>query len=686
MVKGILMKIGAIRHNLIHYRKLIVIWTVLILIFSFISLSEGSGNETEKTGSGNYTYSHEYVGTESESNVVTNENVQSEENTMDDLELKEDLGNSTDSQVTNDENLENESKEVIGNSIDNQETDVDNLKRITNELNSTDNQESHEKIQNTGADSEEGTDNQESADEELKTETSMEKGTEGQASLEESTGIESETEQDTGNKEYPEKNQGTGKVVNCSEDNPESACKTQPQNEKTEENPCSESEMETGLCNGSKNVEIVEVETELEREVCNGITNSMSGELEPETNTETCSGENNPKNDDLEAQTNIEETNWSNISESKDLGSEIYSGKSSWNNLQFILSYPSTLRSFYTTHESVKITYKGSEALKDQKVDIYLVKTRSSSLSKETVENIMDSSTISFEDICKNPEFYIQVPETLSEDGDLSPVTLGPLPEGSYWVVVTLAENETKSSEPEKTILLEHYFKVLEYEMEAEAPNTLEEGENLEVNLRMKNAPSQKNYTYCAVLMREDACRTNMNVSSNVSSTKSMSGTFVQGLSLIEYFGFNSTDYGSETGKEKLDEKIQTFIGEGNGTVCIGEENQNTLSLKTFDLPPGNYLLLAGAYEKDRGLTGIAQKEVSIREVSTVSQNHPSLKTEPSVLDKVSSLGLEGLDPQIREEALQAVEVVKEPSKLASFLVTFVGTLLIGFTIKKRRR
>lgn len=46
--------------------------------------------------------------------------------------------------------------------------------------------------------------------------------------------------------------------------------------------------------------------------------------------------------------------------------------------------------------------------------------------------------------------------------------------------------------------------------------------------------------------------------------------------------------------------------------ISIGEKNQSTLSLKSFELPSGDYLLLAGAYENDEGLAGIAQKKLRI--------------------------------------------------------------------------
>jgi methanogen extracellular protein (TIGR04279 family) len=54
------------------------------------------------------------------------------------------------------------------------------------------------------------------------------------------------------------------------------------------------------------------------------------------------------------------------------------------------------------------------------------------------------------------------------------------------------------------------------------------------------------------------------------------------------------------------------MIGEGNGTISIGEDNQNTLSMTTFDLPPGNYILFAAAYENGKGLASVAQTELTI--------------------------------------------------------------------------
>jgi hypothetical protein len=72
------------------------------------------------------------------------------------------------------------------------------------------------------------------------------------------------------------------------------------------------------------------------------------------------------------------------------------------------------------------------------------------------------------------------------------------------------------------------------------------------------------------------------------------------------------TKYESQDGKEKLKEEIQTTIGKENGTISIGKENQGNLSMKSLELASGDYLLIAGANENDKGLVGIAQNKLKI--------------------------------------------------------------------------
>jgi methanogen extracellular protein (TIGR04279 family) len=282
----------------------------------------------------------------------------------------------------------------------------------------------------------------------------------------------------------------------------------------------------------------------------------------------------------------------------------------SWNNLKFRLSHPYYLRSFYTVNESVKISYNGPETLGKQSVDIYLIKENSSSFPENATSNCTNESAISLEDLLNNTESYIQIPAALNKEGDLSPLTLGPLPAGSYWVLITLAGNETGKPESEKEILLANYFEVFEYEMEAGVPYTLEEGENIEVNLNLKNAPAQKSYTYCAILIREDAYTAYEGT--NSSWVTAGIRPIVNGIDVIKSLETNLTEYESENGKDEFKNGIQALIGKCNGTISIGEKNQSTLSLKSLKLPPGDYLLLAGAYEDNEGLAGIAQKELRI--------------------------------------------------------------------------
>lgn len=528
------------------------------------------------------------------------------------------------------------------------------------ESNSIDNQEGPEASPETKTEIEQDTDNQQNVERNLDTGIGEERDTENKENIEKNpeTGIRSE--KSTDNHESARKDPETEKVESCSTDNRKYPYENPAQKEETKETPRSQvnsesnlklktstdnekcssgssqtkTEIKTGSRDGSKHLKITEAETELKEEGCSRIKSFRSCGLKPETKIKAFSGEKNLKSDHMEAQVNIGRINWTHVPGSRELKAESESnlwlsfplerlwnkelrseesGESSWNNLKFILSYPCSLRSYYNTHESVKINYRGSKALRGQKVDVYLVKARSPGFSEETVNNITDGNTVRFEDIFdKNTEFYIQIPATLNEAGNLSPLTLGPLPEGSYWVLITLAGSETKAPEPEKNILLANYFEVLKYEMEAEAPHTLEEGENFEVNLSLKNVPAQEDYIYWAVLISEDACGTGANTGSETSGTNAVAGTFANGLKLIRDFGLNSTNSESETGKDNLKSKFQALIGEGNSTISIGEENQSNLSVNSLGLAPGKYWLFAGAYEKDRRLAGMAQEELTI--------------------------------------------------------------------------
>lgn len=381
---------------------------------------------------------------------------------------------------------------------------------------------------------------------------------------------------------------------------------------------------------------------------------------------------------------------------------ELKSGATPGDDTELVLTYPYSTHPFYTENENVKMDFKGPAAFGQQKVNVYLVQGLNVNSLKEAFTGIRDGNAVSFKEIFDNSTGSTTLVTTtvLNENGDLPALlTLNPLPAGSYGVLILLAGNENEESETERKVLSATCFEVMEYELKVTSPNNLKERENLEVNLKLKKAPAQGIYTYGALLIREDAYHAEINVSSN--GTGAGTDLFVNGIDVINEFGVNSTNYESKLSKDELTTEIQTIIGEGNGTISVGDENQNKLSLTTFDLPPGDYLLFAGAYEKGKGLKGIAQTELTISKakkstdsdkkqesstsLSTESQSPSTLETEQPILETLSSLGLEDLEPQVRGSILEA-GIIKNPPKLPSFIIGFLGTIIIGIMILKRRR
>jgi methanogen extracellular protein (TIGR04279 family) len=403
-----------------------------------------------------------------------------------------------------------------------------------------------------------------------------------------------------------------------------------------------------------------------------------------------------------EAKTEIKAYNWTDIQGSKSITPEIKAEKNSWNNMKFILSYPYSLRPFYTVNESVKLSYIGPETLGQQNVNIYLIKEHSPGFPENDISCGMNESTISLEDVLNNNiESYIQIPATLNEGGDLSPLTLDPLQAGSYWILMTLAGNETGNPESEKEILLAKHFEILEYEMEAGAPYALQEGENLEVSLRLKNAPAEKNYTYWAVLIKDSAYTASEGTNLRWRMTTGIR-PIVNGVDLIKSLETSLRGYESKNEKDELKNEVQTLIGEDNGTIIIGEKNQSNLYLKSLQLTQGDYLLLTGAYENSEGMVGISQKKLRIspensyglglKSSSGNTFGGPSstkFKASPlmeikSILENPKAFIFEDIKPYIQANSL--AEVLRNPPKLPSFLLGFAGTLLIGFVVLRKKK
>lgn len=269
-------------------------------------------------------------------------------------------------------------------------------------------------------------------------------------------------------------------------------------------------------------------------------------------------------------------------------------------------TYPYSTHPFYTENQKVIMDYNGPSAFKNQKVDVYLVNGPSVSSIKKAIALAGDESA-SLEKIFKaGTNSYTKTSATLDKHGDLSgPLTFSSCKPGSYGIIIALADEDKKTeSGIEKKVLSATFFEVVDYELETDASAAIDEGDNLDVKMNLKDAPADGKFTYGALLVNKEAYKAEVNVSSN--GTIDGTNVFVNDVDIRD-LGISSTN------KSELTTAVQTLIGEGNGTISIGDKNQDTLSLTTFDLMPGKYFLFTGAYEPGKGLVGIDQKELKIK-------------------------------------------------------------------------
>lgn len=306
------MKKRAIRYNWIHCQKWIATWTVFVLVFSLVSISAGSESYIERAGSGNYT----------DSKITTDTDEQSGESTEENLEVEENLGDGTDNQETDIENLENRAKE--SGSTDNQISTADDQISTTDDQISTTDDKICEEDSGIKTETEQDTDTQKSKEDDPEVQAgsnndiSSQKNTQENPETKITVEMSTDIHQNTDNQEYPEKNQQTEKIDRCNTDNLKSTCKLPAQKKGAEEKPeCQENsesilksktnkecekdgleypgtkiDMKTGSCDGSKTMGIVEVETEPYRDACSGTINSKSEGLEPDTTIGASNGEN----------------------------------------------------------------------------------------------------------------------------------------------------------------------------------------------------------------------------------------------------------------------------------------------------------------------------------------------------------------------------------------------------------
>lgn len=294
---------------------------------------------------------------------------------------------------------------------------------------------------------------------------------------------------------------------------------------------------------------------------------------------------------------------------------EFMSEATEGNNTELSFTYPYSTHPFYTEGQKVTMNFNGPSTFNKQDVNIYLVKGINPRCAEEAFRDLICDENVSLEEAFnKSTGSYTKICATLDKKGDLpEPVTFDSLKPGSYGILITLADNEKakEKSCSEKQILSATGFEVVNYELNADAADTLEEGEDLEVDLSLKGAPANGIYTYGAILVKKEAYKADINFTSN--GTKAGTDVYINDIGIVRDLGFNSTNYDSKFTRSEVTKDIQTLIGEGNGTISIGEKDQDTLCLTTLDLLPGDYLLFTGAYEKGKGLVGIDQDKLKIK-------------------------------------------------------------------------
>ena len=282
---------------------------------------------------------------------------------------------------------------------------------------------------------------------------------------------------------------------------------------------------------------------------------------------------------------------------------------SSSNDKNYKINYPSTpsytTLPVYLPGRTVNMSFFGDSALEGN-ADIYVLNVTSKSalgiLEAFNTGDIGNLEGLFHKNMDGNFKKYSAA---LGEKGDLLDYNLGSFDPGQYCIVM-IQKNEDGSL----TVFSATAFVVSEYVLKASAPASIEDGKNLDISMELEGAPVNSNYTYGAVLVNEQAYKANIDIISD--GTKKNSSVIVNGVNLIDKFEINSSNYKSKLTKNELQKEVQTIIGEGNGSIAIGENGQKKLSLTTFDLPTGKYYLFVGAYRSGKGLVGLTQLEVDI--------------------------------------------------------------------------
>jgi methanogen extracellular protein (TIGR04279 family)/PGF-pre-PGF domain-containing protein len=287
----------------------------------------------------------------------------------------------------------------------------------------------------------------------------------------------------------------------------------------------------------------------------------------------------------------------------------------------YTVTYPSNptylSHPVYLPGENVNMSFHGDSCLKGE-TEVYLLNITSDSAYE--IFDVFKAEDIGNLDNLFHSNMdgeYRRYSVALGEGGDILNYSFGSLEPGQYCVVM-IQENKDGSL----TVVSATAFAVLEHKLRILAPANITEGKDLDISINLENAPDEKNCTYGAVLIKEQAYKANIKINSD--GTRNGTSVIINDIDLIDEFDINSSNYRSKLTRDELQTEIQTMIGEGRGSIAIGEKGQRELSLTAFDLPPGYYYLLMGAYAPGKGLVGLAQTELKIKSKDSSENNGSS--------------------------------------------------------------
>jgi len=309
---------------------------------------------------------------------------------------------------------------------------------------------------------------------------------------------------------------------------------------------------------------------------------------------------------------------------------------------EYTVSYPYTTHPVYLPDENVTMSFLGEPGLTGA-VDIYLFKPSSGSV-KGLLDALLAGGNIdSLSDLFhENMDgHYETFPAFLDGNGDLDH-DFGPRDAGQYCIVL-LQDNGDGSL----TVLSATAFVVVEHELDIEAPESILKGNNLDINLKLAGVDDDGDCSYGAVLIRDQAYKANIEINSD--GTRAGTCVIVNGIDVIDEFDINSSNYRSKLSKSELQNELQTMIGNKKGAISLGVEGKNTLSLTAFDLPVGDYVLLAAVYQPGKGLVALGQEELEIK-VSGNTKSKSSSSGGSSSTGSATIRSAELEEPTLEEE------------------------------------